>query len=71
MFYAARIAGYTLFRRHPKRALYQMPGLPILRIVFLGIEPSGLPFSLSSNVIPNGLLTQSLSKANFVCFWLF
>ena len=40
-------------------------------VVFLGIDPSGLPFSLCSNVIPNGLLTQSLSKANFVCFWLF
>jgi len=22
-------------------------------------------------VIPNGLLTQSLSQANFVCLWLF
>jgi hypothetical protein len=43
----------------------------MLRIVFLGIDPSGLPFSLCSNVIPNGLLTKSLSKVNFVCFWLF
>jgi len=34
-------------------------GLPMLRIVFLGIAPSGLQFSLSSNVIPNGLLPPS------------
>jgi hypothetical protein len=34
----------------------------MLRIVFLGIDPSGLPFSLCSNVIPRGLLTQSLSN---------
>jgi hypothetical protein len=31
----------------------------MLRIVFLGIAPSGLPFSLCSNVIPRVLLTQS------------
>jgi len=37
-------------------------GLPMLRIVFLGIDPSGLPFSLCSNVIPRGILTQSLSN---------
>jgi hypothetical protein len=29
-----------------------MPGLPMLRIVILGIDPSGLPFSLCSNVFP-------------------
>jgi hypothetical protein len=46
----------------PNGALYQMPGLPMLRIVILGIDPSGLPFSLCSNVIPRGLLTQSLSN---------
>jgi hypothetical protein len=38
------------------------------RIVILGIAPSGLPFSLCSNVIPRMILTQSLSKANEVCF---
>jgi hypothetical protein len=71
MFYAARIAGYTLFRRHPKRALYQMPGLPMLRIVILGIDPSGLPFSLCSNVIQRGLLTQSLPNKREAFVWLF
>jgi hypothetical protein len=46
-------------------------GLPMLRIVFLGIDPSGLPFSLRSNVIPEGLLTQSLSNKREAFVWLF
>jgi hypothetical protein len=48
-----------------------MPGLPMLRIVILGIDPSGLPFSLSSNVIQRGLLTQSLSNKREAFVWLF
>ncbi len=52
-------------------APYPKPGLPMLRIVFLGIAPSGLPFSLSSNVIPNGLLTQSLPFKRSAFEWLF
>jgi hypothetical protein len=55
----------------PNGAPYQMPGLPMLRIVILGIDPSGLPFSLCSNVIPRGLLTQSLSNKREAFVWLF
>ena len=40
-------------------------------VVFLGIDPSGLPFSLCSNVIPRGLLTQSLSNKRNAFVWLF
>jgi hypothetical protein len=43
----------------------------MLRIVILGIDPSGLPFSLSSNVIQRGLLTQSLSNKREAFVWLF
>jgi hypothetical protein len=43
----------------------------MLRIVFLGIDPSGLPFSLCSNVIQRALLTQSLLNKREAFVWLF
>jgi hypothetical protein len=46
----AGTAVFALLKRLPKRALYPKPGLPMLSIVILGIDPypkPGLPFFTS------------------------
>jgi len=43
----------------------------MLRIVILGIDPYGLPFSLCSNVIPNGLLPKAFQKQTLFAFGFF
>jgi hypothetical protein len=53
-------------RRHPKRAPYQMPGLPMLRIVILGIDPYPKPFKSKLRLLLAFLmLIRSIKQACF------
>jgi hypothetical protein len=57
---------FALIKRHPKWVPYQMPGLPMLRIVFLGIDPYPKPFKSKLRLLLAFLtLIRSIKQACF------
>jgi len=55
-----------LIRRHPNEAPYPKPGLPMLRIVILGIDPYPKPFKSKLRLLFAFLTRPNSRKRAFV-----